>query len=278
MPSTTRGPQHSRASRLAAVALSVVISALPIAGVAAAASGSTSAGRTTAMSIKGYAFAMPTLNVDVGDSVTWTNLDAAPHDVTTTKAPLAFKSPLLKANESWTYTFAKPGTYGYVCSVHPNMVASVVAAPAARPARPDKPVAAPQSATVAASQTATASQSTKRTATAENTAGSRIETKATAATAKTTKDAAPAEGATKAATTQKVAKPAKAAIVKAQPATESALPVTAALPAAAPTQPVVQAAPVSDKLDLDTEVLAGGLAVAIAVLSLLILGTRGRRT
>lgn len=271
MLNTSPGSRRARASRLAAVALAVGLTALPVTGVAAAAPDARSAGKTTAMSIKGYAFAMPTLNLAVGDSVTWTNLDAAAHDATTTKAPIAFKSPLLKTNESWTYTFTMPGTYEYFCSVHPEMVASIVAAAAsAQPARAEKPAAT-------APKTATAPKNAKDTAAAKATP-SKSEAKATSA--KSTKDAAPAEAATKAAESAPVTKPAKAPIEKAKPATveDSAPPAGAETPAQAVALPAVQSVASQDRLDLDTEVLGAGLAIAIVVLSLLILGTRGRHT
>jgi choline dehydrogenase-like flavoprotein len=69
--------------------------------------------------------------------------DQAPHDATTTSAPVAFHSPQLSNGQSWSYTFRTAGTYAYYCSVHPDMRATivVVAAPAAQPKPGPAPVA-----------------------------------------------------------------------------------------------------------------------------------------
>lgn len=53
------------------------------------------------------------MTVRVGDTVTWMQHDEAPHDVVTTSAPVAFRSPRLSAGQSWSYTFRQPGTYQY---------------------------------------------------------------------------------------------------------------------------------------------------------------------
>jgi plastocyanin len=78
-----------------------------------------------------YAFSPASLTVRVGDAVTWTNTDPAPHDVTTTSAPVPIHSPTLKTGMTWSYTFTTPGTYTYICSIHPDMHATIVVQPAA---------------------------------------------------------------------------------------------------------------------------------------------------
>ncbi|EWM11305.1 plastocyanin/azurin family copper-binding protein [Kutzneria sp. 744] len=92
-----------------------------------------------AVAMAQYAFAPAALTVHVGDTITWTNQDQAPHDVTTTSAPVPLHSPTLATGQSWTYTFSQPGTYSYICSIHPDMRAQIVvlaAAPTATPQRP----------------------------------------------------------------------------------------------------------------------------------------------
>lgn len=105
--------------------------ALHVASASAAARETRAATTAAAVEIRNFTFSVPALNVAVGDSVTWTNMDKALHDATTTDSPVEFISPTLRTGESWTYTFLEPGTYDYYCSLHPQMVASVVAAPAA---------------------------------------------------------------------------------------------------------------------------------------------------
>jgi plastocyanin len=37
-----------------------------------------------------------------------------------------FKSKVMDTDEKFSYTFSKPGTYPYFCSVHPHMTGTVV--------------------------------------------------------------------------------------------------------------------------------------------------------
>lgn len=101
--------------------------------------------------IVNFAFAPQVITVTVGDSITWTNQDEAPHTVTTTSGPQSISSPMLSKGQSFTFTFSAPGTYSYYCAVHPDMRAEVVANPAPAPST-SAPSAAPKtSAPVAAS-------------------------------------------------------------------------------------------------------------------------------
>ena len=81
-----------------------------------------------------YAFSPASITINVGDTLTWTNSDTAPHDVTTTSGPVPIHSATLTTGQSWSYTFTTPGTYRYICSIHPDMQASVtVLAPKSSP-------------------------------------------------------------------------------------------------------------------------------------------------
>jgi plastocyanin len=72
--------------------------------------------------IHDYAFAPKTLTVPVGTAVTWTNHDSDDHVV----AGSGLKSKSLGKNGSYSYAFTKPGTFSYVCSLHPQMKGTVV--------------------------------------------------------------------------------------------------------------------------------------------------------
>jgi plastocyanin len=74
--------------------------------------------------INNFAFAPSTLTVPVGTTVTWTNRDEEPHTVVADDG--SFHSPGLGTNGTYAFTFAKAGTFGYVCSIHPFMHATVV--------------------------------------------------------------------------------------------------------------------------------------------------------
>ena len=47
-----------------------------------------------------------------------------PHTVTSVDG--AFRSGAFDQNESFTFKFDKPGTYQYLCSIHPRMKAAVI--------------------------------------------------------------------------------------------------------------------------------------------------------
>ncbi len=74
--------------------------------------------------IKAHAFTTPTLTVRPGTTVTWINQDDDTHTVTSTTD--VFKSPGLDTGESFSHTFANPGTYEYYCTLHPLMTGKVV--------------------------------------------------------------------------------------------------------------------------------------------------------
>ncbi len=96
------------------------------------------AAATQAVTVAQYAFAPASLTVHVGDTITWTNHDQAPHDVTTTAGPISVHSPTLTTGQSWTYTFTQPGSYAYICSIHPDMKAQITVLPATTTAPPPR--------------------------------------------------------------------------------------------------------------------------------------------
>jgi plastocyanin len=68
------------------------------------------------------------LSVKKGATVTWTNEDSVGHDVTSTGGPAKFKSGAsggMAQGDTFKHTFTTPGTYSYVCTVHPNMKGTV---------------------------------------------------------------------------------------------------------------------------------------------------------
>jgi plastocyanin len=79
-----------------------------------------------AVNINNFAFSPRELTVAVGTTVTWTNKDEEPHTVVNAGSPPAFKSAALDGGDNFSFTFTKPGTYRYFCSVHPFMTATVV--------------------------------------------------------------------------------------------------------------------------------------------------------
>jgi plastocyanin len=78
----------------------------------------------TEVKIDNFSFGPATITVAAGTTVTWTNRDDIPHTVVADDK--TFKSKVLDTDEKFSYTFSKPGTYPYFCSVHPKMTGKVV--------------------------------------------------------------------------------------------------------------------------------------------------------
>lgn len=75
------------------------------------------------ISIKDFMFSPTSITVSAGSTVHWKNLDGEPHTVSGIEAP--FRSGALDQNDTFTFTFSKPGTYRYACSIHPQMVGTI---------------------------------------------------------------------------------------------------------------------------------------------------------
>ena len=73
---------------------------------------------------KNFMFSPATLTVKAGTVVTWTNKDEEPHTVINDMG--LFHSGALDTNDTFSFKFDKPGTYHFVCSIHPRMVGTIV--------------------------------------------------------------------------------------------------------------------------------------------------------
>jgi plastocyanin len=78
----------------------------------------------TEVKIDNFVFSPNPVAVPVGATVRWTNRDDIPHNVVSEDK--AFKSKVLDTDDAFVYTFTKPGTYTYFCSIHPRMTGKVV--------------------------------------------------------------------------------------------------------------------------------------------------------
>ena len=82
-----------------------------------------------AVAIMNFAFAPAALTVKAGTTVTWTNKDSDAHTVTSQGSGGPLQSAALSTGQSYTFTFTKPGTYSYLCTIHPFMTATVTVTP-----------------------------------------------------------------------------------------------------------------------------------------------------
>jgi plastocyanin len=75
--------------------------------------------------IENFVFGPEALTVAVGTTVTWINQDDIPHTVVANDKH-TFKSKVMDTDERFSFTFTRPGEYGYFCSLHPHMVGKVI--------------------------------------------------------------------------------------------------------------------------------------------------------
>lgn len=72
--------------------------------------------------IQAVSYQPSVLTVRRGDTVVWVNKDPFPHTVT---AAGGFDSKSIAAGASWKYKAVKAGEYAYICTLHPNMKATL---------------------------------------------------------------------------------------------------------------------------------------------------------
>jgi plastocyanin len=120
----------SRAQRLVVVPVAVIAAALlvsAVSGLVRVASPVRAA--THQVSIENFAFMPASLSVQVGDTVTWTNNDDAPHTATADNG--AFDSDTLDIGGTNSFTFTTAGEFTYFCSIHPDMTGTITVQAAA---------------------------------------------------------------------------------------------------------------------------------------------------
>lgn len=106
---------HRHLLLLVALAFPLAAAATPPARVA----------NTYRVEIRNFHFMPERLTVPVGAQVTWINKDEEPHVVVSAGGQFP-PSPGLDTGDSYHATFAKPGSYTYFCSIHPQMVGTIV--------------------------------------------------------------------------------------------------------------------------------------------------------
>jgi plastocyanin len=83
--------------------------------------------------VDNFTFGPDTLTVPADSTVTWLNKDDVPHVIASNDG--IFRSKALDTDDKYSYTFTKPGTYEYFCSIHPKMVGKIIVVPKSQ-ARP----------------------------------------------------------------------------------------------------------------------------------------------
>jgi plastocyanin len=83
----------------------------------------------TAVRIVNFEFKPQKVVVKPGTKVTWTNDDTNIHDIKDTSPLATPASRELSKGETFSISYGQPGTYSYVCGIHPYMTGSVEVVP-----------------------------------------------------------------------------------------------------------------------------------------------------
>jgi len=84
---------------------------------------SASAADSHSIIIKKFMFNPMDVTVTAGTDVIWENQDGEPHTVVSLTND--FRSQALDEKDKFSHVFDKPGTYKYICSIHPKMVGTI---------------------------------------------------------------------------------------------------------------------------------------------------------
>src|SRR5688572_5152308 len=68
---------------------------------------------TVPVTITRAGFVPSPVNIKVGDTVVWTNVDTQDHQVVRTQSPEQFASPVLKPGDTFAHTFQQAGKFRY---------------------------------------------------------------------------------------------------------------------------------------------------------------------
>ena len=77
------------------------------------------------VSIAEFLFGPEKVSVKAGQTITWTNIDDSPHQVTV-QGETTLRTPVVLKGQSTSLQFNDAGTYGYICGLHPGMKGEIV--------------------------------------------------------------------------------------------------------------------------------------------------------
>jgi len=75
--------------------------------------------------IVNFKFTPATTTIKAGTTVTWMNTDAVGHTVNFHANGINSPS-VLNQGDKFSHTFSTPGTYAYICDIHPFMHGTIV--------------------------------------------------------------------------------------------------------------------------------------------------------
>jgi plastocyanin len=81
------------------------------------------AARSEEVEIEDFEYRPDPVTIEEGGKVIWKNRDSAPH--TATAEDGSFDTGTLEEDKIGSESFKEPGTYAYICSIHPEMKGTV---------------------------------------------------------------------------------------------------------------------------------------------------------
>ena len=128
LPTMNPAPRRRRMTLvLGAVGVTALLAAALPELTAAGAAAVTAAASPATVDIDNFAFTPAALTVTSGTTVTWKNEDDSPHRIGDKNG--TFKSAALDTDDTFSHTFAAPGEYPYICTIHPYMVGKIIVKP-----------------------------------------------------------------------------------------------------------------------------------------------------
>ena len=79
--------------------------------------------RSVKIEMLDYEFSPPTVTIATRGKVTWLNQGQAPHDATADDD--SFATGTIEPGKLKSETFKEPGTYSYICTIHPQMTGTI---------------------------------------------------------------------------------------------------------------------------------------------------------
>lgn len=104
----------------------ILASILLISSIGLGISADLSQAAVSTVEIKSFSFQPDSITVQAGATVDWVNRDSVDHTVTSDDG--TFNSGNIMSGGEFKFTFTKPGTYSYHCSIHPSMTGVVTVA------------------------------------------------------------------------------------------------------------------------------------------------------
>lgn len=104
----------------------ILASILLISSISLGISADLSQAAVSIVEIKSFSFQPDSITVQAEATVSWVNRDSVDHTVTSEDG--TFNSGNIMSGGEFKFTFTKPGTYNYHCSIHPSMTGVVTVA------------------------------------------------------------------------------------------------------------------------------------------------------